>query len=212
MLAWWDGLVSLNQGFYVLAVFFSTVFVWQFISSLSAIGAETEAGDGDVEAGGDGPDVQAGDGADDLLEDSSGLATFRLLSVRSILAFGTLFSWAGALYLQQDIGTAGALIRALLWGLSGMVVVGLFFWVLPRLSEEATSDLDTASGRSGPVYMNIPADGVGQVKVIVSGRLRFVRARSRNGRPLQAGTMVRIVRKLDAMTLEVEEVIQSEEV
>jgi hypothetical protein len=138
-------------------------------------------------------------------EGTASLATFRLLSIRSILAFGTLFSWAGALYLQDAVFPVIALIRAVLWGLAGMVIVALFFWVLPRLTEEGTANLDTALGTTGQVYMNIPEDGMGQIRVLVSGTVSFVWARSRGGRPLVAGTMVRVVRRVDATTLEVEE-------
>ena len=206
--AWWGGLTALNRGFYVLAIFFSTLFGWQFIASLSGLGGESEA-----EAGGEaeaGVDMDQGDvqdaGGHDLVEDAAGLATFRLLSVRSIMAFGTLFSWAGALYLHEDAAQTWALVRAVLWGLTGMVVVAIFFWVLPRLAEEGTANLDTAIGRSGQVYLNIPEDGTGQIRVLVSGGLQIVRARSRGGRVLLAGTMVRVVRRLDAMTVEIEEI------
>ena len=199
MATWWNDLSSLNQTFYVVAVFFSTIFVWQFVSSFGGLGGEEEGG---AEVS----DTGAGDTTQDLIDDAAGLATFRMLSVRSVMAFGTLFSWAGALYLQQDITPAWALVRALLWGLSGMLVVALFFWVLPRLTEEGTASLDTAVGRNGQVYLNIPEGGLGQIRVLVSGRLRFMRACSRSGQPLRAGTMVRVVKRLDATTLEVEEI------
>jgi hypothetical protein len=200
MAGWWGGLSALNRAFYVIAVFFSTVFGWQLISALSGLGgeeggAEAEIGeDLDLEADGEG-----------FAEDTGGLDVFRLLSVRSILAFGTLFTWAAALYLNQGGWAGWAIIRALLWGSAGMVVVTLFFWLLPRLTEEGTSDLDTAIGQTGKVYMNIPEGGVGRVRVVVSGALRFVPARSVDGRAMEAGTAVRIVGRLDASTLEVEE-------
>jgi hypothetical protein len=213
MTSWWASLSGLTQSFYLLAIFFSTLFGWQFVAALSAVG-----GDGDMDAdGGDGvgdgapdgvEDFDTGDmdGADEFVEDPAGLATFRLLSFRSVLAFGTLFSWAGALYLQQDMAPAWALFRALLWGFTGMVVVGAFFWILPRLTEEGTSDLETAVGQTGSVYLRIPPSGTGQVKVVVSGRVSFVRAQSEDGEALPAGTTVYVVRKLDPMTLEVEPV------
>jgi len=205
MVPWWSGLSSLNQVFFVVAVFFSTIFVWQLASSVSGLtGAESdaEADGGDMDM--DGDVLADADGADDFVDDAPGLVTFRLLSIRSIIAFGTLFSWAGALYMQQDITQLGALVRAFAWGLLGMICVGLFFWMLPRLSEEGTASLDTALGQTGPVYMNIPANGVGQVRLVVSGRVQFVKARSSSGDPLPAGAMVRATRRLDAATVEVE--------
>jgi hypothetical protein len=213
VISWWTSLSSLNQSFYVAAVFFSTLFAWQFVASLGALGdGELFGGEGDGDVG----DVEVGDadladgGMDgpggDLSDDAGGLATFRLLSVRSILAFGTLFSWAGALYLEQTPIAALALIRAMLWGVAGMGVVAFFFWALPRLTEEGTAKLETAIGKSGQVYIDIPEDGVGQIRILVGGAVSFVRARAPSGRRLPAGRMVRVIGKLENGILEVEEI------
>ena len=189
MIPWWQSLSAVTQGFFVAAVFFSTLFVWQLVSSVVALG---DMG-GDVDTDGDaGADVVGdADGADDLLaqdgtadQEAAGLQTFRLLSIRSILAFGTLFSWAGALYLQQEGTPVWAVVRAALWGLAGLLVVALFFWFLPRLTEEGTATLETAVGRNGQVYLDIPEDGVGQVRVLVGNTIKFVKARSRSGERL----------------------------
>jgi len=217
MLAWWDGLSVLAQAFAVAAVFFSTLFVWQLVASFAALDGDTDvqAGHaGDIAASGsagvhvgDVPhDYGAGAPDHDLVHDAAGLHTFRLLSIRSVLAFGTLFSWAGVLYLQQDAAPWWALLRALFWGLAGALVVAFFFWLLPRLSEEGTARLESAVGRTGTVYLDIPKDGVGQVRVLVGNTIKFVKARSREAQPLPAGTPVRVVRMLDSVTLEVEQV------
>lgn len=242
MLAWWGRLSGLNQAFFASAVFFSALFLWQLLASLTALGdgaghdlghdvgghdlgghdlAGHDLGGHDVDAGHVGHfapvEPATGDhtvvaehvgsehGADDHGHDAS-VSTFRLLSIRSILAFGTLFSWAGALYLQNALFPGLALLRAVLWGMAGMVTVALFFWMLPRLTEEGTANLDTAVGQLGQVYLTIPEDGTGQVRVMVSGVMSFVRARSRNGVQLPAGTQVRVTRRLDMGTLEVDEV------
>ena len=198
MAEWWIGLSSLGRAFFSGALFFSTLFIWQFAASLAGLGGDQgDVPQGDVEAG----DVGAGDG--NLIEDASGLATLRLFSIRSFLAFGMLFSWAGALYLTQGHTSTGTLIRALLWGLAGMLVVALFFWMLPRLAEEGTANLDTAIGAVGQVYMDIPERGSGQIRVTVSGATSFIKARTEDGAPLVAGTAVRVVRRLDGRTLEI---------
>ena len=138
-------------------------------------------------------------------DDSGGLVTFRLLSIRSVLAFGTLFGWAGALYLNNTRSAVLALIRAGLWGIAGMLVVAAFFWMLPRLTEEGTTTLDSAVGKTGTVYINIPEDGAGQIRVNIRNSIQYVRARARYGAAIPAGTMVRIARQLDSLTVEVEE-------
>jgi len=211
----WEALTPLHQAFIAAAIFFSTIFVWQLISAFGSLGeAGADAADSadgidgadgvDMDLDSDMPDLAEADGGDDLLSDATGLTTFRLLSVRSMIAFCTLFTWGGALYLGQDITPAGAILRALLWGLAGMLVVAAFFWLLPHLSETGTSDLRTALNQTGEVYLNIPEGGAGQVKVLVSGALRFVRARSADGEPIAAGTPVRVTHVIDDATLEVQ--------
>lgn len=226
MVAWWTGLTPLNQVFWGLVVFFTTLFVWQFIASFAGLLVDTDADVGadahglDGAADHDAPhdlhgDVAAGNGDghaglepshDAHAEDHGGLATFRLLSVRSVLAFGMLFSWAAALYLGRDISYWRAFAQSALWGLLGMLVVAAFFWSLPRLSEEGTANLGTAVGRTGTVYLHIPDEGTGQVRVLVGDRISYVRARSASDRGIAAGTTVRVVRVVDGSTLEVEEV------
>ncbi len=205
MLTWWSSLSSLSQGFFVAAVFFSTLFIWQLVSSVAALGGvEAVDAEGGVEVGED-LDLGDGDAGGMDAQEAAGLATFRLLSIRSLLAFGTLFSWAGALYLQQDGAQWWAVLRAVLWGVAGLLVVALFFWFLPRLTEEGTAKLNTAVGRSGQVYLDIPENGVGQVRVLVGNTIKFVKARSRTGERLPAGTSVRVVALVDSVTIEVEE-------
>jgi len=206
MAAWWSGLSSLNQFFWGLVVFFSTLFVWQLVASFAGVlgGADTDVDggtDGDLSSEGE---IVTDDG--DLTEDLAGLATFRLLSVRSILAFCTLFSWGAALYLRHDISRLVAFSLAAFWGLAGMMVVALFFWLLPHLTEEGTYDLRKAVGQTGTVYVNIPAQGNGQVRLVVGGRLSFLRARSATGTGLAAGTQIRVVRVINGAILEVEQV------
>lgn len=244
MASWWGDLSAWSRAFYLAAVFFSTMFVWQFVSSVAGLAGEASpdagghggdfgghggdlagghAGDlaghggdwghggdhpGDAAVGHDGPYTDAagyGHDGDSGSHDDAGLQTFRLLSIRSLLAFGTLFSWAGALYSGQGGPLAWAMVRALLWGFTGMLVVAAFFWMLPRLTEEGTARLGSAVGETGTVYIDIPEDGVGQVRVTVSGALSFVHARARNNQRLSAGTSVRVVRLLDESTIEVEE-------
>ena len=105
---WWIEMTALNQAFYVLAAFFSLIFLWQFISALLGLAGESDV-DVDTDIGADvdadlDVDVDADFDADadldvDAIEIHSGsdavesVAAFRVLSVRAILAFCTLFSW-----------------------------------------------------------------------------------------------------------------------
>lgn len=58
MITWWSGLTPLNQLFWVLVVFFTTLFAWQFVASFTGF-----VGEGGPDLDGDG-DLGDGDFAD----------------------------------------------------------------------------------------------------------------------------------------------------
>lgn len=196
---WWANLTTANQTFYVVAGFFSVVFIWQFLSSIIGL----TGGDFDIEADAD-VDFDADADVDFDADGVESVAAFRMLSIRAILAFCTLFFWAGSLYLNMGKGMAVALLYSLGWGLGGWVVVTLLVNWMRRLAETGNPKLSTCVGLRGVVYMDIPAGGAGQVRVMVSGAMSMVGARSADGSELKAGTRVRVTRLLDSASVEVE--------
>ncbi len=201
MNAWWDGLSGLNRGMFCAAALFGVLFVWQMISALLGLSA-------------DGADVEAGDAgpADHPLDAADTVHAFQLLSLRSILTFLTLFTWGSALYLARGARTGTALGISAVWGLAGMASIALLLHWLPRLAHTGTKDLRSCVGCRGRVYLDIPAGGIGQVRVMVSGVQSHVDAGTANGAPLKAGTPVVVVRSLDQRTVEVKAVQAGEEV
>jgi len=209
MWEWWNGLETLNKVFYAAATFFSLIFLWQFISSLIGLSGS----DVDVEAGSDVDvdadlDTDAGVDLDDIEahsieEAGETVVAFRILSVRAVLAFFTLFSWAGALYLDSGKELGHALVLAVAWGIGAWVLVAVLIHWLRKLAETGTKQLRTCVGRRGTVYMDIPGSGEGQVRVVVSGAVSMVRARASGGEAIESGTPVRVLRMLDESSVEV---------
>jgi hypothetical protein len=190
---WWTNLTAANRMFYVVAGFFSVIFIWQFIASMIGL----TGGDLDIETDAD-VDFDA-DGVDGV----ESVAAFKMLSIRAILAFCTLFFWSGSLYLNMGKSMAVALMYSFGWGLGGWVVVTLLVNWMRRLAETGNVKLSTCVGLRGVVYMDIPAGGPGQVRVMVSRAMSMVRARSADGSELKAGTPVRVTRLLDSASVEV---------
>jgi membrane protein implicated in regulation of membrane protease activity len=205
MMDWWRGLDQLNQTLYIGAAYFSLLFLWQFISALLGLageGADVEM-DIDADLDIDGMDLDDLEAAS-VEEAAESIASFKILSIRAILAFCTLFCWAGAMYLDADMTTSRALIYAALWGLVAWIVVAVLVYLIRKLAETGTPRLATCVGHRGTVYLNIPDAGFGEVRVIVSGAVTRVKARGRNGQAFDTGTPVKVVRTLDANTIEVE--------
>lgn len=207
MEAWWEGLTALNKVFAISALAFSVAFLVQMIMMLIGLDVHGhDIGGTDIHAP-DMHDIHHVPGVDDGAHG----ATLTFLSVRSIMAFGTLFTWAGTLYLATGTPLILAIVYSFLWGLAGLFAVSFLLYWLLHMQEEGNVPLWKAVGEEGTVYMDIPERGIGKVRILYGRTVCFVNARSRSGEPLLAGTAVKAVGTLDERTLEVDLLTKNEE-
>jgi len=205
---------TMTQVFYSCAAFFSVIFLWQFIASLIGLSGGEADVDGAVDADFDIDVADAADGLDaadaaDGLEAADAvdsIEAFRLFSIRAILAFCVLFFWAGAMYLDQGVYKPVALAYSFGWGLAGWFLVTLLINWMRKLAETGTPRIASCVGTRGSVYMNIPANGTGKVRVMVTGAITMVAARNAENEAMPAGTPIQVTRKLDDSTVEVKAV------
>jgi membrane protein implicated in regulation of membrane protease activity len=201
--AWWAGLTLLNQSFFVAALFFSVFLLWQLFGAL--VGVAGGAPDVDTHVEPDWSHATPSDAHDTLV-------AFKLLSVRSLLAFFTLFAWGGALYLSQQRPIAMALTYALVWGVVAMILVSALMHFLGRMTESGNLRIGTCVGAAATVYLDIPADGEGEIRVACNGILTHLKARPVPGAAgLKAGAAVRVRRVLGPNCVEVERATVEEE-
>lgn len=219
MEAWWLGLTALNKAFAVAALFCSVLFLWQIVSMLVGFDldghADTDTGgldhvdmDGSADGGmGDHADAGVGDHTDAASDHDyqhlGGEIAFTLVSIRSVIAFVTLFSWAGTLYLMTGTSVILAVLYSLVWGLVAMFAVSYLVYKLVQLQETGNVSLWSCIGEEGLVYMNVPAGGVGKIRVMVGEVLSYVNARTPGEDSLVEGTKVRVSRVIDDNTVEV---------
>ncbi|MDY7010216.1 MAG: hypothetical protein SVV80_05615 [Planctomycetota bacterium] len=216
MMEWWRGLETVTQWFYGAAVFFSAIFLWQFITSLIGLGGAEDVdmdadADVDVDVHAD-VDLHPGDiEAASSSDAADSVAAFRLLSIRAILAFLTLFFWAAAMHHDAGKSLTWAIAYGTFWGLGAFVVVALAMNLMRKLAETGNPRLRTCVGTRGTVYLDIPADGTGEARVTVSGVVSHVKARTSDGKPLKAGTPISVTRTLGPTTIEVKPVEKDEQ-
>lgn len=210
MTTWWEGLDAVNRAFYGAAIFFGVLFVWQMIMAFIGISAEGAEGAGDADADMDADaDVDA-DGTYEHFEHgaegdvSEGFDAFKLLGLRSVLTFFTLFTWGTALYRSNGVKLTTALMYSVAWGLAGMFIVALLFYWMRKLTESGNIKIVTCVGTAGEVYLDIPEGGRGEIRVTVSGVVSYVKARASDGTAIEAGTPVKVTRKLSQTSVEVE--------
>ena len=224
---WWNELTTLGQVFYTAAAFFSVIFIWQLIAAVIGLGGD-EADAGDVEAEVDAQmDADVDAGAGEAIEGSGSVyevhadggvdtgqmetaaidatGAFKLLSIRAIITFFTLFAWGTALYLTPPgkLPAWQAIGLGMVWGVVGMVVVAFIFYGMRRLTETGNAHIRSCVGTRGTVYLDIPSGGRGEVRLTLGGRLTHLKARCVDDSPLKAGTPVKVVRALDLSTVEV---------
>ncbi len=165
--AMWDVLFNFNEltGFGIDAIVYlamaligTVLFLLRLCLSLFA-GLDSDA---DLQH----PDLHAGDG-------------FNLVSMLSITAFFMGTGWAGlAARIEWELGTIAGAAVALGFGFAMMMLASGLMFGARRLAQENKVDLRTAVGHRATAYVRIPAKGggSGQVRVIVSGRQRIVKA------------------------------------
>ncbi|MCU0857871.1 MAG: hypothetical protein MUC65_05640 [Pontiellaceae bacterium] len=203
MQEWWNNLTGAAQLFYGMAAFFSVFFLWQIIAAFMGLSGDDVDVGGDADAVADVGNADAPDNVDhsSVVESSQ---AFKLLSLRSIVTFFTLFSWGSALYTTDGMATGKAMGIASIWGLIGMFAIAVIFYGMGKLTETGTKDISAGKGQTGIVYLNIPAGGFGEIKIIINGVSEHVKAKSTDGSALPAGTQVRIKRVIDQTSVEVE--------
>ena len=126
-----------------------------------------------------------------------------IFSIRTIGAFFAGFGWAGAAMLQAGHGTGAATFVATISGSAFLGVVIYLMSYLHSLRQEGTLDYNNAIGNVGNVYLPIPPKrkGMGQVEVMVQGRLRIVQALSDSDKKIGNRVAVRVTETIDEQTI-----------
>lgn len=199
MTEWWANLSNVNQWCYLGAFLFTALFIWQLIAALMGLAHDTGT---DLTSHVDALDHSAVDNTA-AADAHESLLSFNLISIRSVLAFLTLFCWSAALYLNINVSPVGVLLYSLLWGLGAMVAVAGLLHMMMRMTETGNPVLATCVGKTGTVYLDIPANGTGEVRVMVSGIMTHVKAKAMGGEELKAGANVMVLRLMDSSTVEV---------
>jgi membrane protein implicated in regulation of membrane protease activity len=165
--------------FLVCAVLGGGVFAIRTVMQLLGVGGDH--GDAGADAAADGAHADADAG-------------FRLLSLQGLSAFFMMFGLVGlALVRQSGVAPGLAIGIAALPGFASVWVIGRLFAFMGRLQSSGTINMYAAIGEEGSVYLTVQRGGVGQVQVVVQGRLGVYGAREQDGKELATGKRVRVV-------------------
>lgn len=113
------------------------------------------------------------------------------LSLSTLAGFLSAGGWTGVLaYKMTALGDGLVSLAA---GIAGLLGFAGSFWLLKNLKgieESGNIQLENAIGQVAEVYLTIPEEGVGQIRVLVQGRLKVFNAICLDKTPIPTGEKV----------------------
>lgn len=153
MTAAWTDLFSGSQIYWAISVFASVLQVFLLVGAFIGHGSDFDHG----------ADTHDGSTADSV----------KLLSLRVLVAFFVGFGWAGVLAHRKGIPPEPVALIALGSGVAFMLLMFVTMRVIMSMRDDGTLRYENAIGIRGKVYVTIPParGGVGQIEVLLQGRL-----------------------------------------
>lgn len=184
--AWWDGLFAMQKVYWMIAIPFSIIFILQLIISFFS-------GDG-------GHDASAHDG--DSGDTDHGIP-FQFFTLKNMIAFFTIFGWAGIASLNNGISPITAIIISIISGLFMMLIMASIFYFMSKMTESGNFEIRNALNKTGTVYIPVPAGrkGKGQVQIKVQNSLREIDVVTDEEQSIPTGTLVVVTEVLDGNLL-----------
>ena len=200
MMIWWNSMTGIEHFFALMAIAATLMLLIQTV--LLVFGFE-------------------GNGPDDSLEvDQSALATsdeveldheraeiqdpgLRIFTVRGFVAFFSIFGWCGLACLQGGLSVPLSLLISFPAGLASMVAIALLLKLILSAQSDGSVRLANAVGKSGSVYMRVPAGRTqrGKVNVTVHGSYIEVDAVTDEDEDLFPGQQVTVIGMANPNTL-----------
>lgn len=177
MNAFFEGMPGLLQGFWWVAIITSIIFLIQTIMTFAGGGHDLDGVNADFS--GNLTDVDA---------------PFQMFSLRNLINFLMGFGWTGIAF-YNIIGNKGLLIALAV--AVGIGFVLLFFYIIKqmmKLTEDNTFKIEKLVGKTGSVYLTIPAnrEGAGKVQISYNGSNHELQAMTETDQ-LTSGSLVKVI-------------------
>jgi len=138
--------------------------------------------------------VDSMDSADMTGHIDTGFADFQFISLKTILAFITVFGWGGVLWGRYGIP---GFLASFICGVIAMSLTAFAVWALLRLQHSGTIHAADLIGRSGTVYLTIPAKRAGSGRVTVSLEGSTMEISAVSDEEIPTGKPVRVLEHVD---------------
>lgn len=162
------------QGYWVLAIISSVVFIIQAIATFVGFDADTDINGGDADFDADG---------------------FHIVSIKTIVCFILGFGWTGVLFWETIESKMLLSILAFVIGLAFMLIIALLLrWVM-KLDKDNTFHTEQTVGLIAEVYLRIPASRkeTGKIMVSLNGSVHEIEALTDETETIPTGGKVEIL-------------------
>jgi ABC-type multidrug transport system fused ATPase/permease subunit len=82
---------------------------------------------------------------------------FQFLTLKNLIAFFTIFGWAGIASLDAGLSAFVTVIVSTMAGLIMMTIMASIAYFMGKLTDDGTLKLQNAIGKTASVYLTIPA-------------------------------------------------------
>lgn len=189
MSEWWNGLSLLSQIFAAIAIPATIIMILQSLMMFFGLGFESDV------------DVDISDDINiDIHDSSDGLS---LITVRGMVAFFSVGGWSGLVAATGGLPTVLSIIIAFIAGSISLVGIAFLFKFSLKLQGSGNLQIANAIGKTGKVYIPIPANrsGSGQITILIQERLVELSAVTNNDRMLKTGEFVTVLELVDEQTV-----------
>lgn len=197
MIQWWNNLDVFSRVYALIAIPSTLILLLQTVMLFLGLGADE---DGIDLTGNDIPDTPGDGGADGLT----------LFSVRGIMAMLCIGGWSGLALYASGVSRPLTIVLSFLCGAAALFAIAYMMKAAMKLQSSGNIDLGHAIGKTGRVYIPIPANSTGSGKITLTVQERFIEAEAVTTaeRKLATGEPVRVVATDNAGLLVVEPLSQ----
>jgi hypothetical protein len=176
--SWWEGLSTLSKVYWMIAIPASVIFLIQIV--MTFIGADS---DGHLDATGD---------ADASIDSDAGIG-FQLISLKNLIAFFTIFGWVGVACIDSALSIPLTIVISFFSGLLMMVIMASIFYFMGKLVESGNVVMESAVGKTGTVYLIIPArrKSAGKIQIQHQG-YRTIDAMTDDAADIPTGSVIQV--------------------
>jgi hypothetical protein len=174
--SFWQALPLIEKIFWSIAIPASTLFIIQLVLTFIGFDHDTDI-----------------TGHSDISVDGDHGITSQFFSIKSLVAFFTVFAWTGLACADGGLSVFPSILISIIAGVIMVLIMATLFYYMSKLSDSGTLNINNAIHKIGTTYLTIPASrkGMGKVQVKVQG-LQTLDALTDDEEDIKTGSIIEV--------------------